>query len=415
MPSQHTPHNPAVACGPACHKTAVPPHETTLPNQAKEFFSGLFDTSNWPPRWQCGIWTDFHGWLYVVSDLMIFAAYFAIPILLYRIVSKRKDLPFLKLFWLFIAFILLCGSTHLLDAIIFWWPAYRLSALVRFLTGLVSIATVVVLYKAWPMINNLRTLKQLEAEIEERKKAEAEARQHQVLKESAEELMLKKDEFMSVASHELKTPITSVKASLQLLERRVANEEHLQNVEPLIKRASRQVDKLTGIVNDLLDVTRIQEGKLELFRSEFVLATLIAENIDQCQAADSKHEINLSGDAHLTIFADRNRIDQVICNLLTNAIKYSPNATQIDIQFEALPGNIVKFAITDNGIGIPTDQLPNVFDRFFRIEHTSQNYSGLGLGLFISSEIIKRHGGEIGVDSELGKGSTFWFTLPGRI
>lgn len=413
MPSQHTPHNPAVACGPACHKTAIPPHETTLPNQVKEFFSGLFDTSNWPPRWHCGSWTDFHGWLYIISDLVIFAAYFAIPILLYRIVSKRKDMPFLKLFWLFIAFILLCGSTHLLDAIIFWWPAYRLSALVRFLTGLVSIATVVVLYKAWPMINSLRTLKQLEAEIEERKKAEAEARQHQIQKQSAEELALKKDEFMSVASHELKTPITSVKASLQLIERMVAREENLQSVEPLVKRASRQVDKLTSIVKDLLDVTRIQEGKLELFRSEFNLAELITENVEQCQPSDSKHRITVSGDQQLTVFADRNRLDQVLCNLLTNAIKYSPDAELIAVKYETLSNGDVKFAITDYGIGIPDNQLHNVFDRFFRIEHTSQNFSGLGLGLFISSEIIKRHGGQIGVDSELGKGSTFWFILPG--
>ncbi|PJJ80413.1 sensor histidine kinase [Mucilaginibacter auburnensis] len=411
MPNPNTPHNHTVACGTACHKPAAPPHET-LTTQVKEFFTGLFDTANWPPRWHCGSWTDFHGWLYIVSDLMIWAAYFAIPILLYRIVSKRKDLPFLKLFWLFIAFILLCGSTHLLDAIIFWWPAYRLSALIRFVTGIVSISTVFILHRTWPMINNLRTLTQLEAEIEERKKAEAEARQHQIQKESAQELALRKEEFMSVASHELKTPITSVKASLQLIERMVALEEKLQSVEPLVKRASRQVDKLTGIVKDLLDVTRIQEGKLELFRSEFVLADLIAENIEQCQPTESKHEITVSGDAQLTVFADRNRLDQVLCNLLTNAIKYSPDANRIDIRFEALPDGGLRLAIADYGIGIPEDQIQNVFDRFFRIEHTSQNFSGLGLGLFISSEIIKRHGGQMGVESELGKGSTFWFILP---
>src|SRR5438270_1749178 len=90
--------------------------------QVEEFFSKIFNTADWPPRWHCGTWTDFHGWLYIMSDLFIWAAYFAIPFLLFRILYKRKDIPFPGIFWLFIAFILLCGTTHLLDAIIFWWP-----------------------------------------------------------------------------------------------------------------------------------------------------------------------------------------------------------------------------------------------------------------------------------------------------
>jgi chemotaxis family two-component system sensor kinase Cph1 len=163
----------ATVCDSSCvsNKTAAHHLNASLGDQVLTFFSKIFNTSDWPPRWYCGNWSDFHGWLYIVSDLAIWAAYFAIPVLLFRIVIRRKDiLPFSKIFWLFIAFIMLCGTTHLIDAIIFWWPAYRLSALVRFATAVISIFTVFALFKMLPTIFNLRTLEELEAEIEERKK-----------------------------------------------------------------------------------------------------------------------------------------------------------------------------------------------------------------------------------------------------
>jgi chemotaxis family two-component system sensor kinase Cph1 len=386
-------------------------HGANIWGQVKEFFVGLFDTNDWPARWHCGSWTDFHGWLYIVSDLLIWGAYFAIPFLLFKIIAKRKDIPFPKVFWLFIAFILLCGTTHLIDAIIFWWPAYRVSALLRFATGVVSIFTVFVLYKILPSINNLRTVEQLEAQIEERKRAEQEAKHHQLIKEATQELMQKKDEFMSIASHELKTPITSTKASLQLVQRMVAKNADLQPVAPFIDKATSQVNKLTGLINDLLDVTKIQAGKLELAKSNFVLYELIRECVEQCIVEDSHHKVLIEGDSTLNVFADRNRIDQVLCNLITNAIKYSPNGDTIAISAESLDSGKVKVKVTDKGIGIPQDKVDEVFNRFFRVEHTSQKFSGLGLGLFISSEIIKQHEGQIGVTSTLGVGSTFWFTF----
>jgi chemotaxis family two-component system sensor kinase Cph1 len=108
-------------------------------------------------------------------------------------------------------------------------------------------------------------------------------------------------------------------------------------------------------------------------------------------------------------------LEQVLCNLITNAIKYSPNENEVNIDLKQMANGGVKVSVTDNGIGIQHEQLEHIFDRFFRVEHTSQNFSGLGLGLFISSEIIKHHYGEIGVESTLGEGSTFWFTVPGKI
>jgi two-component system, chemotaxis family, sensor kinase Cph1 len=403
----------AVICDSSCvSKTAAHHANASLGDQVVTFFSKIFNTSDWPPRWYCGNWSDFHGWLYIVSDVAIWAAYFAIPVLLFRIVNKRKDiLPFSKIFWLFIAFILLCGTTHLIDAIIFWWPAYRLSALVRFATAVISIFTVFALFKMLPTIFNLRTLEQLEAEIEERKKAEQEARNQQILAESAKELMAKKDEFMSIASHELKTPITIVKTSLQLLRRMTDKNESLQHVTPFIEKSEKQVNKLTGIVNDLLDFTRIHGGKLELVKSQFVLAELVNECVENCLLDTNSYSIQVSGDPELMVYADRNRIEQVLSNILTNAMKYSPENKIITLAFGKDENGLTRVSITDNGIGIPEEKTGNVFDRFFRVENTSQYFSGVGLGLYISSEIVKRHNGEIGVNSVYGKGSTFWFTI----
>lgn len=141
-------------------------------DQILDFFKKLFDMSDWPPRWHCGKWTDFHGWLYIISDLAIWSAYFAMPIVIIRYVSRKKNIAFTRLYFLFAAFILACGATHFLDAVAFWLPAYRLSALVRFITGVISWVTVFSLVKHLPVLFSLRSQSALEAEIEERKRTE---------------------------------------------------------------------------------------------------------------------------------------------------------------------------------------------------------------------------------------------------
>lgn len=405
-------HMPA-KCGTVCGPKSISSHQIneSLLSQVKHFFSKLFDTADWPARWHCGNWEQFHGWLYIISDMAIWVAYFAIPILLFRIISKRKDIPFPKILWLFIAFILLCGSTHLLDALIFWWPAYRLSALIRFLTAIVSLFTVYALYKLLPMIYRLRTLDELETEIVERKKAEEEVRLQQVSIRVTEELMAKKDEFMSIASHELKTPITTVKASLQVLERMVSQNDNLNGIAPFVQRSSKQINKLTSLIDELLDVTRIQAGRLELKRSEFNLMEMVVECVDQCRLADGKHSVDIRGDESLMLLADHDRIEQVLSNFLTKAFKYSPAGSPVELHFERLDDGRISLSVTDQGIGIPEDNINHVFDRFFRAENTSHNYSGIGLGLYISSQIIKGHNGEIGVRNNPSKGVTFWFAI----
>lgn len=155
---------------PLCRTGAVPSRASAagLPEQVLDFFRGLFSTSEWPPRWYCGSWSDFHGWLYIVSDILIWAAYFLIPVFLVRFILSRKDFPFPKTIWLFVAFILFCGATHLIDALIFWVPVYRFSALVRFATAIVSLTTVYYLFRIFPNVLLLRSVSDLQREIDER-------------------------------------------------------------------------------------------------------------------------------------------------------------------------------------------------------------------------------------------------------
>lgn len=222
-------------------------------------------------------------------------------------------------------------------------------------------------------------------------------------------LMNKKDEFMSIASHELKTPITSIKGYLQFA-LKMAGERKFDHIFGFVDKAEKQVAKLTRLVDDLLDVTKIQAGKMTFTISDFKINEVISESIDGIQG-NLGGKIIIREIQEVTVRADRNRIEQVISNFLSNALKYSPEGKQIRI-VTSLKDDLLRLSVIDQGIGIPSDKTEFIFDRFFRVEESSFNFSGLGLGLYISAQIIQRHGGTIGVISEEGKGSEFWFEIP---
>jgi len=223
-----------------------------------------------------------------------------------------------------------------------------------------------------------------------------------------------KDEFISVASHELKTPMTTLKASMQVLERMIPTEYVSPLVPVFLNKAGISLRKLSGLIDDLLNVSRLEKGQLILNISTFNVYETVKEHVENMQFTGTSTEaITISGNQDVCIAADKYRIEQVLTNLLNNAVKYSPPSSKIHITIAQPDGaNAVKIAIRDFGIGIPTDKQEHLFDRYYRVDYSSNQYTGIGLGLYISSEIIKRHKGQIGVHSEVGKGSTFWFTLP---
>lgn len=218
-----------------------------------------------------------------------------------------------------------------------------------------------------------------------------------------------KDDFISIASHELKTPITSLKASLQLLNKLKAKIEPAI-VPRLIEQASKSMEKTSMLVEDLLNASIVNAGQLHLNKSSFAIAELLQDCCDHVRAA-GKHELIFQGDKSLMVYADEHRIDQVIVNLVNNAVKYAPGSKEIYLITEKA-GHCAKISIVDNGPGIASDKIPHLFQRYYRSDYQGVQFSGIGLGLYISAEIVKKHGGEIGVNSEPGKGSTFWFTIP---
>lgn len=224
-------------------------------------------------------------------------------------------------------------------------------------------------------------------------------------------LRLHKEEFIGIASHELRSPITSLKAILQLLNRMVNHETKItEKITNLTTEAQLYTAKLVHLVEDLLNTSKYERGELQLQKIRFPLSSLIDGCCNHFRL-DRKHSISQTGDLSIEVYADRHKIDQILVNLVNNAVKYAPDSEQIVISVERLEAS-TKVSITDHGQGIPPEDVPHLFERYYQVGKGENQSSGLGLGLYISSEIIKKHGGEIGVESILGKGSKFWFTLP---
>ncbi len=222
-----------------------------------------------------------------------------------------------------------------------------------------------------------------------------------------------KDEFLSIASHELKTPVTSLKGFTQILQMKFEKEGNVQAVD-LLSKMDKQVNKLTSLIVNLLDVTKIENGQLAFSEVDFDFNILIKEIAEEMQLTTESHKIVYDISHAIGVKGDRNRIGQVITNLISNAIKYSPDAHEIFLS-TSMKNQHIKLCVKDFGIGIPDEKKSNIFNRFYRVSGDKENtFPGLGLGLFISAEIIKRHNGKIYLESTEGKGSTFCFTLPGN-
>jgi len=233
-----------------------------------------------------------------------------------------------------------------------------------------------------------------------------------VLDNSAhKELEQRKDDFISMASHELRNPLTAVKMQTQMVQKRLERQSHHEAATAL-SRVEGPVKQLERLIGELLDVSKIQAGRLEYLQETVDLDALLQEITDTMQQSSPSHRILVHGAVETSLIGDKGRLEQVFTNLLSNAIKYSPDAKAVEIDLSTSP-ETVTISIHDHGLGIPREQCDKVFERFYRATGPKQRaIPGLGMGLYIVAEIVKRHGGTIMVDSEVGKGSTFTVTLP---
>ena len=226
-------------------------------------------------------------------------------------------------------------------------------------------------------------------------------------REEIKMLNARKDEFIGIAGHELRTPITTIKGYLQLLEEQAVTDVG----RDFLGKALRQVNKLNRLIGDLLDVSKIQAGKLQYNMIPCRLLPLVREGIETVRQIYTDHSIDiiLPGEDPV-IIADGAKIEQVLINLLNNAVRYSPDADKIVVEVKTSEDHAIV-SVQDFGIGIPPQHLEDIFNRYFRANPDTSS-GGLGLGLYISKEIILRHAGDIWVESKEGEGSVFYFSLP---
>ncbi len=272
----------------------------------------------------------------------------------------------------------------------------------------------------------------------ERARAQKEALA-EALRASEQETVRRMDEFLGVASHELKTPLTSLLANVQLAKRKLRAQEtepeadaleqrqgHITQAAMLLDNAERQARRQNRLINDLLEMSRARADKLRLALGITNLATIVREGVEEQRRTHPERQIGLqivlpAGMASIPVEVDADRIGQVLANYLSNALKYSPVEAPVHITLSLESATTggghqwARVAVEDAGPGLPPDEQVRVWERFHRVpgvEVQSGSGIGLGLGLYISREIVQRHGGHIGVESIVGKGSTFWFALP---
>ena len=227
-----------------------------------------------------------------------------------------------------------------------------------------------------------------------------------------EDLSRLKDEFLSIASHELRTPVTSIKGYTQLA-KMLIKEGDLNTSEEYLDIALDQIDRMSRLILELLDVSRIETGRLEIRREPIAWTQFVRDVVHRHHTAvsDRRFHVSVPDDTKI-VTGDRDRLEQVLGNLLENAVKYSPDGSDVTVTVDDRGDSLVT-AVCDRGIGIPADELGQVFERFHRGRQVSStNYGGLGLGLYITKQIIERHGGSIWVESKEGLGTTFYFSLP---
>ncbi|MEH2164278.1 MAG: ATP-binding protein [Nostoc sp.] len=386
------------------------------------FFNYPFQSNGFIPHGHCYLWQTGLVWLHIISDATIALAYYSIPFLLIYFISKRKDVPFNGVFLLFGAFIIACGTGHLIDIWTLWHPDYWIAGTLKALTAIISIYTAFALFYLMPQALTLPSPAQLEVinrvlstEIVERKRIEKELR---LAEEVAQNSNQAKSEFLANMSHELRTPLNGILGYTQIIQRTESLSEKGRKGLSVIYQCG---SHLLTLINDVLDLSKIEARKLELYPVDFYLPAFIDSVTEICRIrAEQKviaFKVELDPDLPTGIHADEKRLRQVLINLLSNAMKFTnQGSVTFKAQVVEQESNAnektnykIRFEVIDTGTGITPEQAEKIFQPFEQVGSQKRQSEGTGLGLAISQKIVLLMGGKIQVKSEFGKGSTFWF------
>ena len=376
-----------------------------------DFFNNLLFSRQYIPHGHCYLWQSGLLWLHVLSDLFIALAYYSIPLLLIYFVRQREDIPFKGIFVLFSLFIFSCGTTHIMSIWTLWHPDYWLSGLIKAITAIISVYTAFELIPAIPRALALRSPTELaaanqalEIEIVNRQRIEETLQKtNQELRKSNEEL----EQFAYLASHDLREPLRMVTSFTKLLARRYSARLDAE-ADKIIGFAVDGATRMEELINDLLEYSRVGRQSKPFILVDFELVLDCSLRNLKILIQETNAEIRRT--SLPTILGVPGQLVQLFQNLIENAITYrSQEPPQIEISAEER-GEQWLFWVKDNGIGIDTQYSDRIFQIFQRL-HTRQEYPGTGIGLAMCHKIVEHHGGQIWVESELGQGATFYFTI----
>ncbi len=404
-------------------------HTYTMWNAIKEFFS----SGDFMPHGHCFLWQPGILWLHLASDVIIFASYYSIPFALIYFARKRPDMPFRLLFTLFSLFILLCGTTHLFNIWVLWYPDYWPEGIVKALTAAVSLCTAVLVWKLMPqllMVPSPNQLQKLNEElvlnqhdigrrVEERtlELEETNSKLEEAYK-IAEKANKAKSEFLANMSHEIRTPMNAVIGLSHILAKSTPLTEKQRNCINTLRLSA---ESLMDLITDLLDISKIESESIVMENARFDLQRLVSETVSimSVKAQEKKLELTLTFDPALTgeYVGDPTRIRQIFLNLLSNALKFTEKGSvHVSVTREERKHSYAQYAricVADTGIGIPAEKQTSIFNKFSQANSSiNRKYGGTGLGLAISKALIELMGGTISVESKSGTGSTFFVTLP---
>jgi len=377
-----------------CCAHAVSAAAAPVDNSLAGFFSHLFDTSSYPARWNCGTWTPLEGWLHIAADVGIFLAYLAIPCALIYFAMRRKDVPFNGLVMLFSVFILCCGTVHLLEAVIFYYPVYRVAGLLKLTTAIVSWAAVIVLWRMSPTLLSVPAL----------------AVDNEALKQASQA----KSEFLANMSHEIRTPMTAIIGNAELLyelgDINRAPGERLDAIDAIKRNSAHLLD----VINDILDLSKIEAGKLSHQLDRHDPQQVVREVLELLRVRAEEKQLvlqaSVEGEVPESILTDDTRLRQILLNVVGNAIRFTKNGSvKVVMRFvETTQVKRLEMEVVDTGIGISEETQAKLFQPFTQADTSSTRaFGGTGLGLAISRRLARSLGGDLSVQSQPGIGSRF--------